>query len=221
MKKCIVLVLISLLLVLGSASCTRELSLSEDAIATAIAETQESDDIRSLIETATAAAVATNTSEPPTDTPIPSDTPEPSLTPTFPPPEGMAYVPDFIGMQWDDVEKIFKEMGFKKGYYVAVVKWDVDEWSVFEQEPEPGILVDLEDGRVKVLVAVKEFTPTPERSRSGSQSSDPCGGITYAGVCQSNVVYWCDNNTLWYYDCSSCGGVCAWDDGIGFYCTCW
>ena len=213
--------LIVILLSLSFTSCELPFSLSEEQIAIAIAETQQMEEIRSLMGILTEEAKATDTPEVPTDTPIPSDTPEPSLTPTFPPPEGMAYVPDFIGMQWVEVEKIFKELGLKKGYYVAAVKWDVDEWSVFLQEPEPGILVDIEDDRVKVVVAVKEFTPTPERSRSGSQSSDPCGGISYAGVCQGNVVYWCEDSILWYYDCSGCGGVCAWDDGIGFYCTCW
>ena len=69
------------------------------------------EEIKSLMSTLTEEAKATDTPEVPTDTPIPSDTPISSQTPTLPPPEGMVYVPDFIGMTWDEVSKIFKELG--------------------------------------------------------------------------------------------------------------
>jgi hypothetical protein len=220
MKKIIFLTPLILVLML-LASCTGTSTPSADDIATAIAETQQISEIRSAFETATQLAMATDTPEPTsTDTPTPTDTPLPSSTPTPKPPEGMAYVPNFIGMQWDEVSKMFKELGMKKAYYVAAIKWDVDEWSVFEQEPEPGTLVDVAKDRVKVIVAVKEFTPTPtQEKKQGQSSGDLCGGITYAGTCFGNVCYWCENNQLWYWDCSSCGGYCGWDSNYGYY-TC-
>lgn len=208
-----------------SFSCTRELPAKEDMIATAIAETKQVEEIRAFYQTQTEEAKATDTPEPSvTNTETPTDTPIPSSTPTPKPSIGMAYLPDFVGMSYPDASEILVDMRSDKWYYVALINKDVEEWTVIDQEPEPGSLVDLLDDRIKLIVAVYEFTPTPTppvSDKGGKKSSDPCGGINYAGICESNVVYWCENNTLYYSDCSWCGGVCAWNDAIGFYCTCW
>ena len=114
-----------------------------------------------LALTATAAAEATDTPLPTattTLTPTSTSTPAPTLTPT--PPPGMAYVPDFIGMDLPDAEAIVIELGFR-WFYVAVVNRDVPEWQVFEQSPDPGSLIDLDEERVRLFVAVDHFTPTP------------------------------------------------------------
>ncbi len=217
-------------------SCT--LPASEDAIATAIAETAQVEDMRALYEAQTAEAQEPTATDPPSilnslfdslaESPnpsIPTDTPLPVSTPTPEPPAGMAYVPDFIGMTWDEVSKIFKELGLKKGYYVAAIKRDIDEWTVFQQEPEPGILVDKEDGRVKVIVAVYEFTPTPTREpRPRDSFADNCGGVTYIGYCESySEVVWCEDNQLWIWDCEAycSGGYCGYAGSVvGYTCFC-
>lgn len=200
-----------------------------DAIQTAIAETEESDTLRkigtSLAEATIAAAAVTDTLEPSatfTDTPIPSvtSTPEPTSTPV--PPEGKAYMPDFNGMEYQDAIDILEEMGSERWIYVVLINMDIPEWEVFDQDPEAGTLVDLNDDRLKIIVGVHKFTPTPKpksKSGQGNQSSNPCGSITYQGVCVNGVCYWCENNELWYWDCNACGGICGWSDVYNYY-TC-
>jgi hypothetical protein len=214
-------ILLALVVTLIS-SCRFLVVASEEQIATAIAETNQAEEISAFYDARTQEALATETPVPTsTDTPIPSDTPLPTSTFTPEAPAGMAYLPDLVGMPYVEASEILIDLDSEKWYYVAVINRQVDEWTVIDQEPEPGTLFDLGDDRVKIIVAVYKFTPTPQIDKGGKQSSDPCGGITYAGICQSNVVYWCQNNVLYYYDCSWCGGVCAWNDAIGFYCTCW
>lgn len=199
-------------LVLACRSATPDPS----AVETAIAQTEAA-----RIQTALAAA--TDTSTPTlTETPTPTLTPTPPPTPTLTPPEGMAYVPDLIGMKLLDATGILDEMGCR-WFYVAEIKLDMPEWQVFGQSPDPGSLIKLTTDRVRLLVAVRKFTPTPkppEEERRGQAAPDPCGGIDYWGICEGNVVYWCEDNTLWYYDCGWCGGYCTIDPSIGWVCDC-
>ena len=45
-----------------------------------------------------------------------------------------------------------------------------------------------------------------------------CGGVTYEGDCQGNVVEWCDGNgALQQLDCAPSGTTCGWDQAAGFY----
>jgi hypothetical protein len=46
---------------------------------------------------------------------------------------------------------------------------------------------------------------------------DICGGVTYEGDCQGDVVEWCDDNGVEQLDCSQYGMTCGWDDADGFY----
>ena len=195
---------------------------SESAVATAVAETERARALKALALTATAAAQATDTPSPTatsTMTPTATDTPQPSPTPT--PPPGMAYVPDLIGLDLPDAEEILNELGCR-WFYVAVINTEVPEWQVVDQEPEPGSLIDLDDDRIRIFVAVAEYTPTPRpvpAPRAPEPAPNPCGDITYEGVCIDNVCYWCEDSQLWYMDCSSCGGYCGWSDTYNYF-TC-
>ncbi len=205
-------------------SCTR--TLSGDGIATAIAETAQAEAMRMFYEAQTAEAQATDTPEPTaTDTPIPTDTPLPSSTPTPVPPAGMAYVPDFIGMHYDEASDILIEMESERWYFVHLINKDVDEWTVYIQEPEPGTLFDLKNDRVKIIVSVYAFTPTPTRvTRPRDSFADSCGGVTYQGYCESySEVVWCEDNQLWIWDCAAycSGGYCGYYDAfVGYTCFC-
>ena len=110
-------------------SCSLLTNVSEEAIATAIAETAIVEEIRAYYKTRTAEAKATSTPEPTaTDTHVPSATPLPSSTPTPEPPVGMAYVPDFIGMPYEEASEILNEMEWKEWYYIAIINKEVDDW---------------------------------------------------------------------------------------------
>jgi len=78
--------------------------------------------------------------------------------------------------------------------------------------------------KLKLLMSVYQFTPTPDISGNygGESTGDPCGGITYAGFCDGNVIYWCEGGQLWYADCAAyCGGFCGWDPSSnGNVCYC-
>ena len=208
----------SALVVLACSAC----AASGSAVAAAISQTEGARALEALALTATAAAEATDTPLPTattTLTPTSTSTPAPTLTPT--PPPGMAYVPDFIGMDLPDAEAIVIELGFR-WFYVAVVNRDVPEWQVFDQSPDPGSLIALDGERVRLFAAVEAFTPTPvPEPRGGSTSGDACGGVTYQGYCDGNVVVWCEGGQLWWYDCASCGGYCMWfDPDFGCGCAC-
>ena len=62
---------------------------------------------------------------------------------------------------------------------------------------------------------------TGESCVSGQcQADDNCGGITYAGTCEGNVLKYCSANTLYTSDCSTSGKTCAWDAANSWYaCT--
>jgi hypothetical protein len=198
---------------------------SEEVIATALAQTSDAQMLRSLAETLTQAAVSTDTPQPSataSETPSPTNTSTPEITLTSTPPPGSMYVPDFIGMNfWQAHDEFLKESEFR-WYYVELINKTIPDWQIFGQTPGPGSLIRVNEEKCKFLVGRISITDTPEPpDKGGKKSSDPCGGITYAGICESNVVYWCENETLYYYDCGWCGGVCLWNDAIGFICSCW
>jgi hypothetical protein len=126
-------------------------------------------------------------------------------------------------MTLEEASEILIQIESEKWDYITVINKEVDELTVVDQDPEPGTLIGLGDTRLKLIGDVYSFTPSPRPpgvDKGGCQSSDPCGGITYASIYQANVVYWCENNTLWYSDSSACGRACARHDSIGFSCTC-
>jgi len=82
---------VSGLLVLATLAC----AMSESARATRMAETEEAQEIEALIQTSTAAALAT-------------DTPAPTATILIPP--GMGFVPDLIGMDLDEAQRLLEQL---------------------------------------------------------------------------------------------------------------
>jgi len=200
---------------------------SESAVATAISQTEGARALEALALTATAAAEATDTPLPTatmTLTPTSTSTPAPTLTPT--PPPGMAYVPNLVGMALSEAEDLLAEElpggNHWRYFWVATINLDVPEWQVIEQSPDPGTLITLREDRIRMYVAVHEYTPTPRPApRAGAPSGDPCGGVTYQGYCDGNVLVWCENGQLWIYDCGNCGGICGYQDPvIGCVCYC-
>jgi len=196
---------------------------AESAVATAMAGTAEQQAIEALIRSATAAAGATNTpTATPTRTPTATVTETPTPTRTPLPPAGMDYLPDFIGLSLAEAQEILDDNEFNY-IYIVLINRGVPEWTVYEQDPAPATLVDRHDDRVRIYVAVYEFTPTPPPApRHGSPSGDPCGGVTYAGFCDGVYCIWCEDNQLWYIDCLGwCGGTCGFDPSDRIYkCFC-
>ncbi len=48
---------------------------------------------------------------------------------------------------------------------------------------------------------------------------DPCGGITYLGVCEGDVAKWCSNGEIKQRDCANYGQNCDYIDAEwGYYC---
>ena len=48
---------------------------------------------------------------------------------------------------------------------------------------------------------------------------DPCGGITYLGVCEGSIAKWCDNGEIKQRDCSFFNQICDYVDAeYGYYC---
>ncbi len=209
-----------LLLVGGMLCFLSACGKSEEAIATSIAETQKAEEFEALAMTATKLAgpsdTPTNTFTPtitPTasQTPTPSDTPLPSSTPT--PPEGSAYVPDLVGLTYNEATVILKGLGLP-WYYVAVVSNDTPTWEVMDQSPRAGALLDLEEMQVKLVISFSAESPPRPQPRAGYFYSDSCHGIPEAGVCYGNFVFWCENTNLIMQDCSFCDGYCGTNEGI-------
>ncbi len=44
--------------------------------------------------------------------------------------------------------------------------------------------------------------------------SSGCGGVSYEGYCDGDVVVWCDGGTLYQADCGSVGLDCGWTGSI-------
>lgn len=122
----------------------------------------------------------------------------------------MAYVPDFGGMELSAAEEFLEDSHWLY-IWVAQIDRGSPEWLVIVQSPEPGTLITIREDRIRLVVAVHEFTPTahPE-PRQGAPAPDPCGEITYEGVCIGTVCLWCQDNTLYFVDCAWCGGTCGW-----------
>ena len=50
-----------------------------------------------------------------------------------------------------------------------------------------------------------------------SSGGGGCGGITYEGTCQGNVLKYCDNGSLQTIDCAAYNGICEYDASKGYY----
>jgi hypothetical protein len=51
---------------------------------------------------------------------------------------------------------------------------------------------------------------------SGSAGGGDCGSVTYEGVCDNDVLSYCDNGALKTLDCSANGGACGWNASKGY-----
>lgn len=214
---------VAALLLLG---CT----LNEAAIRKAVEETQQvqkaGEAIAEAIAGTQAALLALTPSEPPVP-PTSTNTVTPEITSTSPAPSGQAYVPDLVGLNIEDAKATCSaaELPF---YWVEFINKDVPEWSVFAQTPGPGGLVKLDakqaKDKLKLLMSVYMFTPTADLTGrdTGESTGDPCGGLTYEGICDGNVAWWCDGGVIWYWECSGAcgGGYCGWDPSVGNTCFC-
>ena len=197
---------------------------SEEQIRKAIQQTQ---DVKQGIENAIAATHRAEAPQiPPTSTITltPTNTSTAEATNTATPPLGKAYVPDLVGVNIEDAKATCSAASLPF-FWVELINKDVPEWSVFAQTPAAGGLIDLNakqsNKKLKLLMSVYKFTETPKpQPKRGSSTSDPCGGLTYEGICQGNVAYWCENNQVWYWNCGSCGGTCGYDPGVGNTCFC-
>ena len=190
---------------------------SEEAKATSAVETQKAQEYEALAATATKLAgpsdtltVTSTASITPTatQTPTPSETPLPSFTPT--PPEGSAYVPDLVGLTYEEATQILKDLELP-WYYVAVIDKDTPTGQVIEQSPRPGALLDLEEMQVKLVVSFSASSPPRPQPRVGYFFRSPCGDLTEVGVCFGGSVFWCDGNKVLVQDCSFCNGYCGYN----------
>ncbi len=48
--------------------------------------------------------------------------------------------------------------------------------------------------------------------------NDPCGGITYEGVCDGDTAVWCQDNQLVQTNCANRGKTCGDAGSLGMYC---
>jgi len=189
---------------------------------------QETSQVEHAIQAALAGTHAALLALTPSEPPIPptsTNTATPETTSTSPAPPGQAYVPDLVGLNIEDAKATCSAADLPY-YWVELINKDVPEWSVFAQTPGPGGLVRLDAkqsrDKLKLLMSVYRFTdtPIPPPKEGGASTGDPCGGLTYEGICDGNVAWWCDNSQIWYWDCASCGGVCGWDPYVGNTCFC-
>ncbi|MEZ4468932.1 MAG: hypothetical protein R3F43_32000 [bacterium] len=66
--------------------------------------------------------------------------------------------------------------------------------------------------------------PAPDDGAPDPDAQPPadggCGQIDYAGVCEADVVVYCNNGTLVRHDCGPAGATCGWvNDDIGNWCV--
>lgn len=198
-------------------------TLNEAQIAKAVQETQEAaQTIAEAIEGTQAALIALTPTEPPVP-PTSTNTATPDVTSTSAPPPGQAYVPDLVGLNIEDAKATCSAADLPY-YWVALINKDVPEWSVFAQTPAPGSLIKLDADRnsdkLKLLEAVYKYTPVPDKP--GHSTGDACGGLTFEGICDGNIAYWCQDGEIWYWNCPAyCpGGFCGWDPAVGNTCFC-
>jgi len=67
--------------------------------------------------------------------------------------------------------------------------------------------VDLVSTWIQEKIALNGTAPAP---------TDPCGGVTFAGQCNSNTVVWCENNQLQQLQCSA-NKTCGFDNANSYY----
>lgn len=53
----------------------------------------------------------------------------------------------------------------------------------------------------------------------GSAAGDACGGLTFQGICEGDLLKWCEGGGIRSFDCSATGKVCGWEsDSVGNNC---
>lgn len=57
--------------------------------------------------------------------------------------------------------------------------------------------------------------PDPNAPNAPPDPNDPCQGITYEGICDGDVVVWCEEGELWAIDCAP--AACGWNPDASYY----
>jgi hypothetical protein len=52
---------------------------------------------------------------------------------------------------------------------------------------------------------------------AAAATAEPCGSLTYEGVCQGDVAQWCEDGELVTVDCAAKGETCGWDADEGYF----
>jgi len=129
--------------------------------------------------------------------PAPADTFEPVSVS-----DGCAGVPE-VGV-CDGEYLSFCDDGTLYSYYCPdfgrLCAWDT-EYAWFECLP-PGVGTDGPSD------PVTDPVDTP---------ADDCGGVSFEGMCTSDVLTWCDNGTLVTVDCAETGDLCTFDTDVDYY----
>ncbi|MCB9550212.1 MAG: hypothetical protein H6706_30825 [Myxococcales bacterium] len=87
-----------------------------------------------------------------------------------------------------------------------------DQTGFYCREPEAGAPAPPVPDPPEPAPAPEEGAPEPP--------ADGCGQIDYAGVCEGDVVAYCNNGTLVRHDCGPAGATCGWvNDDIGNWCV--
>jgi hypothetical protein len=75
-----------------------------------------------------------------------------------------------------------------------------------------------ENGQIN-RVECQEGTICMIQSDGTSRCVDKCPAIGRIGICENNIAYWCENETVLYRDCNICNQICDYvDDNMGYYC---
>ena len=52
---------------------------------------------------------------------------------------------------------------------------------------------------------------------TGASSGDGCDGETYMGRCDGDTVIWCENDRVYWQDCSAKSKACILDSSGAYY----
>jgi len=74
------------------------------------------------------------------------------------------------------------------------------------------------DTRVDVYADFLGITPpAPPVVEPPTTPTDPCNGESYQGRCDTDLVIWCENETVYQSDCASDGKTCGWSEANSYY----
>ncbi|TNF32420.1 MAG: hypothetical protein EP329_10245 [Deltaproteobacteria bacterium] len=74
-----------------------------------------------------------------------------------------------------------------------------------------------EGALVYVDITVTDFAGNSDYVSGLLEPAAGCGGVDEVGVCDGDVVYWCENGELQVQDCEADGWVCGYDEQNAYY----